>query len=308
MKLSGARLGSIFGAILCVLVAVPAFAEDPGLLFRTPASNAKDNPAATAHAKSMSRGAPAAIQSGGPMAPSAVYTGSQSMNAGAVTVEEPEVEISDDLDNYEDIPEASIPDPLEPWNRFWFKFNDIFFLHVAKPVYDGWTWIAPQFFRTGVNNLFHNALFPTRFINSALQFRFMEAGVEFSRFMMNMMGSAGFVDLAGSKKTIVPVDPSGEDFGQTLGRWGFGPGFYLVWPFIGPSSLRDTVGRVGDYFTDPVFYINPWPYSTGAEAFLRFNALGDVLPAYEDLSSISIDPYVAMREAYASLRAAQIAR
>ena len=65
---------------------------------------------------------------------------------------------------------------------------------------------------------------------------------------------------------------------------------------------------MGDVFTDPIFYVNPWPYSTGTEVVFRLNALGDVLPAYDDLSSISIDPYIAMREAYASLRAAQVAR
>lgn len=216
--------------------------------------------------------------------------------------------MADDLDDYDTAPAAAIADPLEPWNRFWFRFNDIFFIHVAKPVYDGWTFVSPQFVRTGLKNLFHNALFPTRFINSLLQLRFFEAGVEFSRFMMNVMGSGGLVDLAQNKKTIVPVDPSGEDFGQTLGYWGIGQGFYLVWPFIGPSSLRDTVGRVGDYFTDPIFYLEPWTLSSGVEVGLRFNALGDVLPAYTDLTSISVDPYIAMREAYASLREAQVKR
>lgn len=290
-----------------VVCASPLRAEDPGLLIKTPATDLLRNPAADAHRLSMSRGA-ASAQGSGPLAPSSVYTGAPTLGNGAVTVEENAPAVSDSLDDYENEPIATIADPLEPWNRFWFKFNDIFFLHVAKPVYEGWAYVTPRFLRTGLGNLFHNALFPTRFINSVLQFRFMEAGVEFSRFMMNMMGSAGLVDLASSKNTIVPVDPSGEDFGQTLGRWGFGQGFYLVWPFIGPSSLRDTVGRVGDVFTDPIFYINPWPYSTGTEVVFRVNALGDVLPAYEDLNSISIDPYIAMREAYVSLRQAQVNR
>lgn len=284
----------------------PALAENPGLLMRSHASEA-NNPVAAAHLKSMERGG-AAQTTQGSFAPSSVYSGGPNLNPGAVTIDSDTPEISDNLDDYDDEPVNTIPDPLEPWNRFWFNFNDIFFLHVAKPVYDGWAFVTPQFFRTGLANLFHNALFPTRFINCLLQFRFMEAGVEFSRFMMNMMGSAGFVDLSSNKKTIVPVDPSGEDFGQTLGRWGFGPGFYLVWPFIGPSSLRDTFGRIGDYFTDPIFYINPWPYSTGTEVVMRMNTLNEVLPAYENLKSISVDPYLAMREAYVSLRAAQIKR
>lgn len=245
---------------------------------------------------------------GGPLAPSTVYTGSPSLAPGAVTVRNTQEIIATDLDDYDSEPVSAIADPLEPWNRFWFKFNDIFYIHIAKPVYKGWTYITPQFFRNGLSNLFYNVLFPTRFINSILQFRFLEAGVEFSRFMMNIMGSAGLANLAQNKKTIVPVDPSGEDFGQTLGRWGFGPGFYIIWPFIGPSSLRDSIGRVGDYFTDPIFYLDPWPLSTGTEGVFRLNDLGGVLPSYEDLTNISIDPYIAMREAYASMRAGQIQR
>lgn len=284
-----------------------AIAADPGLLVRTSAADHHANPAAQAYEKSASRGKPQ-VGAAGPLTPSTVYAGSAALVPGAVTVHDDNVTVADNLDDYDSEPVNSIADPLEPWNRFWFKFNDIFFLYIAKPAYEGWVYITPQFVRTGLNNLFYNALFPTRFVNSLLQFRFFEAGVEFSRFMMNMMGSAGFVDLARDKKTIVPVDPSGEDFGQTLGRWGFGQGFYLVWPFIGPSSLRDTFGRVGDGFMDPIWYLQPWYASSGTEVFFRFNALGDVLPSYENLKSISIDPYLAMREAYVSLRKAQVQR
>ncbi len=266
--------------------------------------------AAQANARALEQ---ASIQSkltpGGPLAPSVVYTESPSLAPGAVTVRENNnVNIVDNLDDYDDNPVNTIADPIEPWNRFWFKFNDIFYMHIANPVYRGWTYIVPQFVQTGLGNIFYNIMFPKRFINSILQFKFLEAGVEFSRFMMNIMGSAGLVNLSEDKKTIVPVDPSGEDFGQTLGKWGFGQGFYIIWPFIGPSSLRDTFGRIGDCFTDPLFYVYPWEYSTGSELVLRLNDLGDVLPAYEDLRSISIDPYLAMREAYASLRNAQVNR
>lgn len=270
-----------------------------------------DNPALSAQARAQVAGQSASFPSipGGPLAPSSVYTGSPMMAPGAVTVRDASnVDIVSDLDDYDSEPVSAIADPIEPWNRFWFRFNDIFYMHIAKPVYRGWTYVTPQFLRSGLSNLFYNILFPTRFINSLLQFRPLEAGVEFSRFMMNVMGSAGLVNLAKNKKTIVPVDPSGEDFGQTLGRWGFGPGFYIVWPFIGPSSLRDSVGRVGDYFTDPIFYMQPWLLSTGTAGVLRFNDVGQILPSYEDLKNISVDPYLAMREAYASMRAAQIRR
>ena len=112
--------------------------------------------------------------------------------------------------------------------------------------------------------------------------------------------------LAKGLKTIVPVDPTGEDFGQTLGRWGIGHGFYIDWPIIGPSSARDTVGRAGDLFADPMFYLQPVELAVGVSGSLRFNALGDVLPLYEDLNTVAVDPYIAMREAYVNFREAQV--
>ena len=80
----------------------------------------------------------------------------------------------------------------------------------------------------------------------------------------------------------------------------------MVWPFIGPSSARDTVGRAGDLFTDPFFYVYPWELATSSELSLRFNALGDVLPLYEDLNNAAVDPYIAMREAYINFRNSQV--
>ncbi|MBR4747063.1 MAG: VacJ family lipoprotein, partial [Desulfovibrio sp.] len=165
----------------------------------------------------------------------------------------------------------------------------------------------------GISNVFRNLLFPMRFINNLLQFRFKEAGVEFGRFIVNSTaGLGGLVDIAKHKKTIVPVHPEGEDFGQTLGRWGFGHGFYIVWPFIGPSSVRETFGRAGDYFLYPAFWasyvIHPWYVPTGIQTGFFFNDLDDVLPTYFDLKKAAVDPYIMMREAWVKHRAVQVAR
>lgn len=240
-------------------------------------------------------------------APSTVYGNAPTLAPGAVTVHPyGSMRAADNLDDYDAEPVTSIADPLEPWNRFWFHFNDIFYLHIARPAYNAWVYATPRQLRSGLNNFFSNLLFPMRFVNNILQFRFLEAGVEFGRFFINTTSSLGFADVAKGKKTIVPVDPSGEDFGQTLGYWGIGHGFYVIWPFIGPSSARDTVGRVGDCFTDPIFYVHPWELATSSELALRFNALGDVLPLYEDLNSAAVDPYIAMREAYINFRNGQV--
>ncbi|MCR4666469.1 MAG: VacJ family lipoprotein [Desulfovibrio sp.] len=210
---------------------------------------------------------------------------------------------ADDLDDYDtDGGGPVIADPFEGWNRFWFRFNDGFYVYVADPVYRGWKAVTPEIMRTGLQNFFHNALFPVRFVNSLLQFKFKAAGVEFSRFMLNTMCSAGFANPASKKKTIVPVDPAGEDFGQTLGVWGLGHGPYIVWPFLGPSSLRETVGRIGDLFADPLFYAQPWWAGTATAMTLRFNNLDSVLPLYLDLKGSALDPYIAMREAYINYR------
>lgn len=242
-----------------------------------------------------------------PLAPSAIYTNAPKLAPGAVTVRTSGyMAQSDALDDYDVTPVAAISDPLEPWNRFWFHFNDIFYIYIAKPAYKAWVYITPHQLRNGLSNFFSNLLFPMRFVNNILQFRFLEAGVEFGRFFINTTSSLGFANVAKNKKTIVPVDPYGEDFGQTLGRWGVGHGFYVVWPFIGPSSVRDTVGRVGDCFTDPIFYVYPWELATSSELALRFNDLGSVLPLYDDLNNAAVDPYIAMREAYVNFRNAQV--
>lgn len=204
------------------------------------------------------------------------------------------------LDDY-DQPIITLSDPLEPWNRFWFRFNDIFYLYIVRPAYTGYEFITPSEFRTGLKNFLANILFPIRFVNSLLQGKFNAAGVEFGRFMINTtVGFGGLIDVAKGAKTVVAVDPSGEDFGQTLGVWGVGQGFYVVWPLIGPSSARDSVGLAADCFLDPTFYLYPWEASFAVSGSLRFNSMGDILTLYEDMNNSAVDPYVAMREAYAS--------
>lgn len=212
------------------------------------------------------------------------------------------------LDDYDDIPVAGIADPLEPWNRFWFGFNDIVYLYAARPLYRAWEFITPADVRSGLNNFLSNALFPVRFANNLLQFRFKEAGVEFGRFIINTTCSLGFANVAKDKKTIVPVDPTGEDFGQTLGYWGAGHGFYLVLPLLGPSSLRDAIGRVGDFFAQPTLYFETPAVFWGINGGLRFNAFGNMLPTYMDMKAAAVDPYLSMREAYVNLRAKQVSQ
>ena len=212
-----------------------------------------------------------------------------------------------DDDDFLDFVPRLIPDPLEGWNRAVFAFNDVVIEHAAKPVYRGYEYITPAFMRSGLKNFFHNLAFPVRFTNNLLQGRGKAAGVEMSRFVLNTTaGLGGLFDVAKHHEPIVEVHD--KDFGLTLGVWGAGEGFYIVWPFFGPSTVRDSVGRVGDYFLQPLTYVQPWELSLGAKALSAFNDLDEVLDLYDNLKRNAIEPYSAMRDAYVQYRRAQVLR
>lgn len=213
--------------------------------------------------------------------------------------------------DFEDYDEAgqSIADPLEGWNRFWFGFNDILILRVIKPIYTGYTHITPQAFRSGLSNFFYNLRMPVRVANYLLQGKLPQAGVEIGRFVVNTTaGFGGFIDVTKGKKVFVPMNPQDADFGQTLRHWGVGEGFYLVWPFLGPSTVRDTVGMAGDFAASPFFWgvepVGPVDFrpALAASLGLRFNDFGSTIQAYEAVTKGAIEPYVAAREAYVNYR------
>jgi len=249
----------------------------------------------------------------GVVAPESAWTESRGSEArGAYPDRLPPLE-ADELDNYADAPLQVIADPLERWNRFWFGFNDAFYAYVFRPLYRGYVCVTPKELRAGLKNALVNALFPVRFVNSILQGKFMVAGVEMGRFIVNStVGIGGLINVAKDKKTIVPVDPDGEDFGQTLGVWGAGPGIYLVWPIIGPSNVRDTVGRAADWLMDPLLFIPGTTtvnlVSAGVWSGLRFNAADDILDTYENIKKAAVDPYISLRDMYTKHRQNRIAQ
>ncbi|MBN2139548.1 MAG: VacJ family lipoprotein [Desulfovibrionaceae bacterium] len=194
---------------------------------------------------------------------------------------------------------ARTPDPLEGWNRFWFQFNDKLYFYLFKPVAKGYSYVLPEKPRTWVQNFFHNLLFPVRLVNCILQGKLRSAGAETSKFIANTtFGACGLSDFANHLEPTAPTPTGEEDLGQTLGVWGFGNGVYLVWPIIGPSSIRDSVGFVGDRFLDPVTYVTPWYNSVAITAYSKINKLSLELGQYEDLKEGAIDPYAAFRDAY----------
>ena len=195
-------------------------------------------------------------------------------------------------------------DPLEPVNRFMFGVNDVVYFWVLKPVMQVYVDAVPKPARTGIRNFFHNLATPARLVNCILQGKNAEADTELHRFAINtVVGVLGFGDPARDRWGLKPAE---EDLGQTLAVYGLGDGFYLVWPLLGPSTLRDSVGMVGDAFLDPVRYVEPEAVSIGISATSTVNSMSFHLGEYESLKAATVDPYIAMREAYVQYRKKQI--
>uniref|UniRef100_I2Q0D3 Surface lipoprotein n=1 Tax=Desulfovibrio sp. U5L TaxID=596152 RepID=I2Q0D3_9BACT len=212
---------------------------------------------------------------------------------------------------YAETPPAPVADPLYHWNKFWFTFNHYFFTGLMRPLSTGYSYVAPRMVRTGLANAYTNFTFPIRFINSLLQLDFTKASREFGRFMLNStLGIGGLVDVAKSDPNL---QPGNEDFGQTLGHYGIGDGFYIVWPLLGPSTLRDTVGLAGDAAANPLTWIfspfavyddgyNPWFWPYVIKASDVFNRLPETLENYDSVVKPAIDPYSAVKDAYIQYR------
>ncbi len=195
----------------------------------------------------------------------------------------------------------TIADPLEPINRAFFQFNDKLYFWVLKPVASGYKAIVPEDGRVGVRNFFSNLTTPIRLVNCLLQTKFKGAGNETVRFLLNTtFGLAGFLDLA---KRDFKIEKQEADFGQTLGLWGIGPAFYICFPILGPSSLRDTVGFAGDLFLDPQNYLIPsFPVNIAVRSYAQVNDVSLTIGEYEDFKKSAIDPYIALKDAYHQYR------
>lgn len=208
-------------------------------------------------------------------------------------------------DGFSDAPEQLIYDPLEPMNRGVFWVNDKLYFYLFKPVAKGYRLILPRPARVSVGNFFSNLAAPIRAGNALLQLKFRDFGTELYRFVINStFGVLGFFDPA---ESVAGVKPSVEDFGQTLGSYGFGHGFYLVLPIVGPSSVRDGVGNFVDSFADPLRYADLRSIEyLGVKVYDATNRLSLDRDTYEGIVRDSLDPYLFIRAAYAQRRKAQV--
>ncbi len=222
-----------------------------------------------------------------------------------------ETEDEEDDEDYEDDEEyddevVQINDPLEGINRALFGLNDIFYVVIAKPAAQTYNFFIPVEFRTVISNFFYNLRFPIRFVNSLLQFKGEKAIQETGAFLLNStIGLAGLGEVA----SHWDLKPSPEDLGQTLAFWGAGNGFYIMYPILGPSSLRDSARFVDSYFLDPVSWLRyskfggySWRTTISITAYDKFNELS---LSYEDIDALmeaAIDPYISVRDAYVEHR------
>ena len=200
---------------------------------------------------------------------------------------------------------VQVADPLSLWNKAMFHFNDKLYFWALKPLARGYKAVAPDFFRTGVNNFFRNLATPIRLANCILQGKGSAAVIEFSRFFVNTtVGVLGFGSPADKYPELIPRDE--EDLGQTLAKYGLGNGIYLVWPVLGTSTLRDSIGLAGDFFLDPVSYVKPTEAALGIRSIDIVNKTSFRIGDYESLKEASIDPYTALRDVYLQLRKKKI--
>jgi phospholipid-binding lipoprotein MlaA len=196
---------------------------------------------------------------------------------------------------------VEIADPLEPFNRAMHQFNDKLYFWALKPVARGYNTVVPEPARISVKNFFSNLGFPARFLNCLLQTDFGGASTEFGRFTINTAwGVGGLLDPSAGKE--LDLQKQDTDLGQTLGVYGVGHGFYIVWPVYGPSSPRDTVTIGGDCFLYPPSYIEPWYVNRGVWAYEKINYVSLRIGDYESLIGAAIDPYVSIRDAYIQYR------
>jgi phospholipid-binding lipoprotein MlaA len=217
-------------------------------------------------------------------------------------------------DDFANVPVQKVNDPLLRFNRTVFGFNDKLNNYALRPLAHGYAIVVPLRVRNGITNFFDNLQFPVRFVNSVLQAKLTRSAQETGKFVIN--STAGIGGLFRVSDHIAGLaDIPAEDFGQTLAVWGIPPGPYLVIPGLGPSDCRDLVGFVGDYAISPLDWhtlgIIHCAYISDAASLAlsgtRFvNALPKAIETYDQVKSAAVDPYIAIRDAYLSLRAAQV--
>lgn len=196
-------------------------------------------------------------------------------------------------------PNANPADPLEPFNRSMFEFNDALDRTVVKPVATVYRDVMPKPVRHGVGNFFGNLEDAWSFVNHLLQFKGEGAANSLMRVCVNtVIGIGGVFDVASE----MGIERHTEDFGQTLGRWGVGAGPYIVLPVLGPSTLRDTVALPVDVRGDVVAQQDDITLRNSLWALRAVDKRAQLLKAVEVLEEVALDKYTFVRDAHLQRR------
>lgn len=191
------------------------------------------------------------------------------------------------------------PDPMESWNRKVFAFNDSVDSHVLKPVAEGYKTVTPEPVRTAFTNFVGNIKDVWSAVNLFLQGRLKDGTQGVMRVAVNTtFGLAGLIDIA----TPMQLERYNEDLGQTLGVWGVKPGAYIVWPFLGPSTLRDSVSIPGDWYFS-AGTVGTYPRERNLlVGWQLVNTRANLLAAGNLLDDVALDRYAFVRDAYLQRR------
>ncbi len=199
------------------------------------------------------------------------------------------------------VPAGAVNDPLEPFNRSMFSFNEGLDKILLKPAATVYQAVTPSFVRTGFRNFFANLAEPWVAVNAALQLKGQAAVETVLRFAFNtVLGFGGVLDIA----TEVRLERRHEDFGQTLGYWGAKPGPYVVLPIIGSTTVRDTFGMAVDFQGDPLNR-DPTVLSTERDALSIVRLLSfreSLLGASKLLDEAALDKYTFTRDIFLQRR------
>jgi phospholipid-binding lipoprotein MlaA len=188
-------------------------------------------------------------------------------------------------------------DRFESYNRFMYRVNNAVDKTVLLPTARGYVKVVPAPVRHGVDHFFSNLALPRTVINDTLQGKLRDAGSDTLRLTVNTVLGLGFFDPA----TRMGLEVHDEDFGQTLGKWGVPAGPYLMLPLLGPSTVRDGIGRVPDEYTSPRHYINDSTLKYSVAALDVVNTRAGLLDT-ETLLNQSFDPYAFLRNAWLKRR------
>ncbi len=190
-------------------------------------------------------------------------------------------------------------DPIEGFNRAMFGFNEGLDKVVIKPVATGYEAVLPSPIQTGVSNFFSNIGDLMTGVNNLLQGKPAQAASDAGRVLANTtMGFLGIIDVASS----MGMEKHEEDFGQTFGRWGLTDGAYVVLPFFGPRTARDTIGLVFDVYADPLSNVDHVPSRNSLIALRIVSNRAELLKADKIIEEAALDKYSYVRDAYLQRR------